>query len=235
MNTLPQRLLAECLGSAALLAIVVGSGHMGEALANGNAAIALFANSTATGLGLWVLIVLLGPISGAHFNPAVSLAFAWRGELPGRTAAMYIFVQILGAVAGVMIAHLMFDLAPITLGVKIRTGAGQWSSEAIATAGLLLTILLGLRARPQAVPALVGAYIASAYWFTASTSFANPAVTLARCLTTTFAGIRPADVPAFVIAQFAGMLAALVILRLLLGAATQSQAPAEHAATSADN
>jgi glycerol uptake facilitator-like aquaporin len=224
MNNLPQRLLAEFLGSAALLAIVVGSGHMGEALANGNAAVALLANSTATGLGLWVLIVLLGPISGAHFNPAVSVAFAARGELPRRDAAMYICVQILGAVAGVVAAHLMFDLAPLMAGVKIRTGTGQWLSEMVATAGLLLTILLGLRARPHAVPALVGAYIACAYWFTASTSFANPAVTFARCLTTTFAGIRPQDVPGFVIAQFAGVLIALALSKLLLREPTASSA-----------
>jgi len=221
MNTLPQRLSAEFLGTAALLAIVVGSGHMGEMLASGNTAIALLANSTATGLGLWVLIELLAPISGAHFNPAVSLAFAWRGELRGRDATMYIFVQLLGAIAGVIAAHLMFDLAPIMLGTKMRNGSGQWLSEAIATSGLLLTILLGLRARAPAVPALVGAYIASAYWFTASTSFANPAVTLARCLTTTFAGIRPADVPGFVAAQLVGVIVAMLLLRLLAPATRQ--------------
>jgi glycerol uptake facilitator-like aquaporin len=221
MNRLPQRLLAEFLGTAALLAIVVGSGHMGEMLANGNTAIALLANSAATGLGLWVLIELLGPISGAHFNPAVSLAFAGRGELRGRDAAMYICAQVLGAIAGVIAAHLMFGLAPITLGTKPRSGAGQWLSEAIATSGLLLTILLGQRARAQAVPALVGAYIASAYWFTASTSFANPAVTLARSLTTTFAGIRPADVLGFVAAQVAGVLVAIALVRLLAPAVPQ--------------
>jgi len=215
MNALPQRLLAEFLGTAALLAIVVGSGHMGESLANGNAAVALLANSTATGLGLWVLIELFGPISGAHFNPAVSAAFAWHGELSGRDAAMYTSVQIAGAIFGVIVAHLMFDLAPIELGTKMRTGSGQWFSEVVATAGLLLTILLGLRARRGAVAALVGAYIACAYWFTASTSFANPAVTLARSLTDTFAGIRPHDVPAFVLAQLAGTIVALVLLRAL--------------------
>jgi glycerol uptake facilitator-like aquaporin len=216
MSPLPQRLLAEFLGTAALLAIVVGSGHMGDTLAHGNAAIALLANSTATGLGLWVLIELLGPISGAHFNPVVSLAFAARGEFSVRDAAMYTFAQIAGAVCGVVVAHLMFDLAPMTLGTKTRSGSGQWLSEAIATAGLLLTILLGLRARQRAVAALVGAYIACAYWFTASTSFANPAVTLARSLTTTFAGIRPQDVLGFVLAQFAGMVAALLVLRVLM-------------------
>ena len=218
MNNLPQRLLAEFLGSAALLAIVVGSGHMGEALAGGNAAVALLANSIATGLGLWVLIELLGPISGAHFNPAVSITFAVRGELAGRAAALYALAQVGGAICGVMAAHLMFDLAPLAVGVKVRTGAGQWLSEAVATSGLLLTILLGARARPRAVAALVGAYIASAYWFTASTSFANPAVTFARSLTTTFAGIRPQDVPGFVLAQCVGVLAALALTRALVPA-----------------
>ena len=209
MSSLRQRCFAEFFGSAALLAIVVGSGQMGETLAAGNTAVALLANSTATGLGLWVLIELFGPVSGAHFNPAVSLAFAWRGALPRRDAAMYICAQLAGAAAGVVLAHLMFDLAPLQIGIKTRTGTGQWLSEAVATCGLLLTILLGLRARPQAVPALVGAYIAAAYWFTASTSFANPAVTMARALTTTFAGIRPLDVPAFIVAQFVGAVLAL--------------------------
>lgn len=215
MNTRFQRLFAEWFGTAALLAIVVGSGHMGETLAQGNAAIALLANSIATGLGLWVLIELFGPISGAHFNPLLSLAFAWRGEMCGRDCAMYICAQIAGAVCGVVLAHLMFGLAPIALGIKVRTGVDQGLSEAVATAGLLLTILLGRRARPSAVPALVGAYIASAYWFTASTSFANPAVTLARSLTSTFAGMRPQDAPGFVLAQGIGAGAALLILRVL--------------------
>lgn len=229
MNALSQRLLAEFLGSAALLAIVVGSGHMGELLAGGNTAIALLANSTATGLGLWVLIELLGPISGAHFNPAVSAAFAWRGELPGRDAAAYICVQIAGAICGVALAHMMFDLAPIQFGIKARTGTGQWLSEAIATTGLLLTILLGLRVRPRALAGLVGAYIACAYWFTASTAFANPAVTIARSLTTTFAGIRPQDVTGFVIAQLVGVVIAMAILRALL------PLRAEPCASAADN
>jgi len=207
------RLLAEFGGSAALLAIVVGSGHMGETLAAGNAAVALLANSTATGLGLWVLIELLGPVSGAHFNPAVSLIFAQRGELRWADAGLYIVVQIAGALAGVALAHLMFDLPPLQIGIKPRAGSGQWLSEVIATSGLLLTILLGRRTRAQAVPALVGAYIACAYWFTASTSFANPAVTIARAFTTTFAGIRPADVPAFIAAQAIGVLAAMLLAR----------------------
>ena len=216
MKTLQQRLFAEFLGTAALLAIIVGSGHMGEALAGGNMAVALFANSTATGLGLWVLIELLGPISGAHFNPAVSMMFAWRGELSGRDTVAYIFVQIAGAICGVVLAHLMFQLTPIQIGIKPRTGTGLWLSEAVATTGLLLTILLGLRARPSAVAGLVSAYIACAYWFTASTSFANPAVTIARSLTTTFAGIRPQDVTGFVIAQLIGAVAAIAIARALL-------------------
>lgn len=216
MKPLRQRLFAEFLGTAALLSIIVGSGHMGETLAGGNTAVALFANSTATGLGLWVLIELLGPISGAHFNPAVSMAFAWRGELSGRDAAAYTFAQIAGAIGGVVLAHLMFDLAPIQIGIKPRTGTGLWLSEAVATVGLLLTILLGLRVRPRAVAGLVSAYIACAYWFTASTSFANPAVTIARSLTRTFAGIRPEDVPGFVIAQLSGIVIALAILRALL-------------------
>ena len=214
MSPLPQRLLGEGLGTAALLAIVVGSGHMGKTLAQGNAAIALLANSTATGLGLWVLIELFGPISGAHFNPAVSAACAWRGQLRWSEAAMYTLVQIAGAVAGVIAAHVMFDLAPLEIGVKVRAGSGQWFSETVATTGLLLTILLGQRTRPRAVPALVGAYIASAYWFTASTSFANPAVTLARSLTSTFAGIRTQDAPAFIVAQCAGIVVALLLLRM---------------------
>lgn len=215
MSTLSQRLLAEGLGTAALLAIVVGSGHMGETLAQGNMALALLANSTATGLGLWVLIELLGPISGAHFNPAVSVAFAWHGQMRWRDAAMYTLVQIAGAVVGVIVAHVMFDLVPLEVGVKVRASPGQWLSETVATTGLLVTILLGQRARPRAVPALVGAYIASAYWFTASTSFANPAVTIARSLTTTFAGIRPQDVPVFILAQCAGIVVALGLLRML--------------------
>jgi glycerol uptake facilitator-like aquaporin len=215
--TLPlrQRALAEFGGSAVLLMVVVGSGHMGEVLAQGNAAIALLANSTATGLGLWVLIELLGPLSGAHFNPAVSCALAWRGELSWHDAALYTTVQIGGAVLGVLLAHLMFDLAPLQIGVRERSGGGQWLSEAIATAGLLLVIVLGQRSRPQAVPALVGAYIACAYWFTASSSFANPAVTIARAFTTTFAGIRPIDVPGFVCAQAAGSAVALLLAPLL--------------------
>lgn len=186
---------------------------MGASLAPGNAAISLLANSIATGLGLWVLIELLAPISGAHFNPLVSLTAAMERELSWRDAAMYIFVQFCGAIVGVIAAHLMFDLEPLQAGVKARSGTGQWFSEFIATAGLMATIAIARRVRPQLLPALVAAYIACAYWFTASTSFANPAVTLARSMTATFAGIRPQDVIGFVVAQTAGALFAFLILR----------------------
>ncbi|MDQ2971858.1 MAG: aquaporin family protein, partial [Pseudomonadota bacterium] len=189
-TSLPRRLLAEFIGTAALLAVIVGSRHMGEMLAQGNTAVALLANSTATGLALYVLIIMIAPISGAHFNPVVSLALALRRAIGWREVLAYVPVQIGGAIAGVVLAHLMFGLDPISLGVKVRAGPALWLSETVATVGLLLTILLGHRARPAQVPALVGAYIAAAYWFTASTAFANPAVTIARSLTTTFAGIR---------------------------------------------
>lgn len=212
-----RRLLAEFVGTAALLAVVVGSGHMGETLAQGNAAIALLANSAATGLALYVLIVMFAPISGAHFNPVVSLALAWRRAIGWREALIYVPVQVGGAIAGVVLAHSMFGLDPLALGVKLRSGPAQWLSETVATVGLLLTILLGHRARLAQVPALVGAYIAAAYWFTASTAFANPAVTIARSLTTTFAGIRPADVPGFIAAQLLGAALALPLAAALAG------------------
>lgn len=214
---LGRALLAEGLGSAALLAGVVGSGIMGVQLADGNDAVALLANALATGGLLVVLISTLGPVSGAHFNPAVSLAMALRGELPWRRFAAYVPVQALGAVAGVLLAHAMFDLALWQPGTRARTGAAQWLSEGVATFGLLLTILLAQRHRPTAIPALVAAYIVAAYWFTASTSFANPSVTLARSLTQTFAGIAPADVGGFVLAQVAGALLALPVAGLLSG------------------
>ena len=196
-------ILAECLGSAALLAIVVGSGIMGERLAGGNAALALLANSIATGAGLFVLISTLSPVSGAHFNPAVTALFWWRGELTGHSALTHMVAQVVGALAGVWLAHAMFDLPLLQTSAKMRSGSGQWISEAVATGGLLTTILLGRRANAKAIPALVACYITAAYWFTASTSFANPAVTLARSLTNTFAGIRPADVAGFIAAQAA--------------------------------
>ena len=210
-------LLAEGLGSAALLAGVVGSGIMGVQLSDGNDGIALLANAVATAALLVVLISTLGPISGAHFNPAVSLVMALRGELPWSRFAAYGLVQILGAVAGVLLAHAMFDLALWQPGTRERTGASQWLSEGVATFGLMLTILLAQRHRPAAIPALVAGYILAAYWFTASTSFANPAVTLARSLTQSFAGIAPGDVAGFVIAQCVGALIALPAAAALLG------------------
>ncbi|MCZ8113654.1 MIP/aquaporin family protein [Silanimonas sp.] len=220
---MPRQLAAEGLGTALLLATVVGSGVMGVALADGNDAVALLANAGATAGMLYVLITILGPISGAHFNPAVSLAMAIRGEQSPRDALLYSAVQGLGAVVGVVIAHAMFGLDLFQPGTQARTGASQWLSEGVATFGLLLTILLGARHRPTALPALVAAYIFAAYWFTSSTSFANPAVTLARALTTTFAGIRPMDVGGFVLAQFGGMFAALAMARLL---GTEARRPA---------
>jgi len=204
VTPLSRRLLAEFVGTAALLACVVGSGIMGVNLASGNDAIALLANAAATACILYVLIVTLGPISGAHFNPAVTLVMRLRGEIASRDALAYIAVQLAAAIVGVALAHAMFGLPLLQPGDHIRTGGGQWLSEGVATFGLVLTILLGVRHRPAAVPALVAGYIFAAYWFTASTSFANPAVTLARSLTQTFASIRPVDAPGFILAQFAG-------------------------------
>lgn len=215
---LPQRLLAEFIGTALLLATVVGSGIMGVALSGGNDGVALLANAGATAGALYGLIVLFGPVSGAHFNPAVTLAMRLRGELGSAEATAYIAVQAVAAIGGVLLAHAMFDLPLLQPGTHVRTGAAQWLSEGVATFGLLLTILLGARHRPAAIPALVASYIFAAYWFTASTSFANPAVTLARSLTQTFAGIRPVDVGGFVGAQLVGALAALAVARMLLPA-----------------
>jgi glycerol uptake facilitator-like aquaporin len=212
---LSRRLLAEFLGSMFLLACVVGSGIMGVKLSQGNDAIALLANALATAGVLYVLIALLGPVSGAHFNPAVSLAFRVRGELATRDLLAYVAVQVLGAVLGVLLAHAMFELPLWQPGTHLRSGGAQWLSEGVATFGLVLTILLGLRHRASAIPALVASYIFAAYWFTASTSFANPAVTLARSLTQSFAGIRPQDVAGFALAQFAGALLALWMERRL--------------------
>jgi glycerol uptake facilitator-like aquaporin len=208
-------LLAEALGTLLLLATVVGSGIMGVRLAQGNDGIALLANAGATAAILYVLIVVFGPTSGAHFNPAVTLAMRIRGAIDTRTAMAYVVVQIIAAIIGVALAHAMFDQALLQPGTHAREGAGQWLSEGVATFGLLLTILLGAAHRPAAVPALVGAYIFAAYWFTGSTSFANPAVTLARSLTQSFAGIRPTDVPAFMASQFAGMGLAVGIAAIL--------------------
>ena len=209
MSPLTRRLFAEFVGTALLLAAVVGSGVMGARLAQGNDGIALLANAGATGAALYVLIVLFAPVSGAHFNPAVTLAVRLRGEISTRDALAYVAVQLAGAVIGVLLAHAMFGLVLLQPGAHVRTGAAQWLSECVATFGLLLTILLGQRHRPQAIPMLVASWIFAAYWFTASTSFANPAVTIARGLTQTLAGIRPMDVPAFVVAQLAGAVLAL--------------------------
>ena len=217
MISLPRRAAAEFIGTVLLLACVVGSGIMGVKLAAGNDAIALLANAAATAGALYMLIVCLGPISGAQFNPVVSLVMHLRGELRPRDFFAYVLAQTLGALLGVMLAHAMFDLPLVQVGVHARTGGAQWLSEGVASFGLLLTILLGVRHRPTAVPALVAAYIFAAYWFTASTSFANPAVTLARSLTTTFAGIRPEDVGGFVLAQVAGALLAWAVANQLHG------------------
>jgi glycerol uptake facilitator-like aquaporin len=199
---------AEGLGTALLVATVVGSGIMADAL-TADTALALLGNTIPTGAILFVLITILGPISGAHFNPAVTAVFALRKDIDWPTAAAYVVAQVLGGIAGSILAHLIFELPALQLATHVRTGAAQWLSEAVATFGLVAVILGGLQARPQAIPALVGLYITAAYWFTASTSFANPAVTIARALTDTFSGIRPLDAPAFIIAQLAGALLAL--------------------------
>ena len=210
---LPRRAAAEFLGSAFLLAAVVGSGIMAAKLAGGNGALALLCNTIPTGAILVVLILIFGPVSGAHFNPAVTLAFAFRHELPPAVAVVYLAVQVVGAIAGAWIAHLMFELPLIQISATARTGASQWLAEAVATFGLLLTIFGCLAGARAAVPYAVGLYITAAYWFTASTSFANPAVTIARSLSDTFAGISPSGVPAFIASQFAGALAATFLAR----------------------
>jgi len=215
MPSLGQRLVAEWLGTAFLLAAVVGSGIMAQKLAGGNVALALLCNTIPTGAILIVLILIFGPLSGAHFNPAVTLAFAWQGELPWAIAALYIAAQIVGGIAGVWAAHLMFELPLWQSSLTVRTGAGQWFAEGVATFGLLLTIFGCVARAPGAVPYAVGLYITSAYWFTASTSFANPAVTIARSLSDTFAGIAPADVLPFIAAQLAGAALAVTLSRWL--------------------
>ncbi len=220
--TLPQRLAAEALGTALLLAAIVGSGIMGDTLAGGNTAIALLANTVATAAALVTLISTLGPVSGAHFNPVVSLASAWTGSLSWRDATNYVLVQTVSALAGVLLAHAMFDLPLLQASTHIRTGASQWLSEGVATFGLLTVIAGCVRFRPADIPVAVATYITSAYWFTASTSFANPAVTLARSVTNSFAGIRPADVPGFVLAQFGGAIVATLLARWLFTPAEPS-------------
>ncbi|MBR0697166.1 MIP/aquaporin family protein [Bradyrhizobium lablabi] len=204
MPSADRRIVAEWLGTTFLLAAVVGSGIMAHKLAGGNVALALLCNTIPTGAILTVLILIFGPISGAHFNPAVTLAFACRGESRWTTACAYIVAQIVGAIAGVWLAHLMFELPMWQISLTQRTGSGQWLAECIATSGLLLTIFGCIARNPAAVPYAVGLYITSAYWFTASTSFANPAVTIARALSDTFAGIAPSGVGAFIAAQLLG-------------------------------
>ena len=207
-RTLARRVVAEGLGTAFLLAVVIGSGIMGERLAGGNVAIALLANTLATGAGLVALILTFGPVSGAHFNPVVTIADASQGGLAWRDVPRYIVAQVVGAFAGVAIAHVMFGEPLFSASGHVRSGASQLVSEFVATFGLLATIWGCVRSRPSAVPFAVGAYITSAYWFTSSTSFANPAVTLARAASNTFAGIRPADAPWFIVAEVAGAAAA---------------------------
>lgn len=204
-----RKLAAEGLGTGFLLAIIVGSGIMGERLADGNDAIALLANSTATGAGLAVLILVFGPVSGAHFNPAVTLVAALCRQLPVRSAIAFVLTQMMGALAGVAVAHLMFDLPLYSLSTHVRTGPGQWLSEFVATFGLILVILSCVKHRPLATPFAVASYIASAYWFTASTSFANPAVTVARAMTNTFAGIYPGNTVGFILSQLLAAVGAL--------------------------
>jgi glycerol uptake facilitator-like aquaporin len=213
------RLFAEGLGTAILVATVIGSGIMAERLAGGNQAIALLGNTLPTGAILIVIITILGPISGAHFNPAVTLVFAIRGATPWSEVVPYVLVQCLGGIIGTVFAHLMFDLAPLMIGTTARSGPSQWLAEAIATFTLVLTILGGLRYAPQSIPWLVGLVITAAYWFTSSTSFANPAVTLARGFTTTFAGIAINHVPAFVVAQIVGALVAVSVATFLFPSA----------------
>lgn len=204
---LNRRLVAEALGTALLVTTVVGSGIMAAKLAGGNIAIALLGNTIPTGAMLVVLITILGPVCGAHFNPAVSLVMAWRGVLPKSELPAYCLAQIIGGCCGTFAAHAMFDLAIWQVSTTGRTGGAQWFAEFVAAFGLLATILGAVRFKPDAVPTAVGLYITAAYWFTASTSFANPAVTIARALTNTFAGIDPAHVPAFIVAQIGGALA----------------------------
>jgi glycerol uptake facilitator-like aquaporin len=206
-----RRLTAEALGTAMLVAAVVGSGIMAAKLAGGNLALALLCNTIATGAILAVLILIFGPVSGAHFNPAVSVAFALRGDVPWPVAGLYVVSQIAGGIAGALAAHVMFELPVWQLALTARTGLGQWFAEAVATFGLLLTIFGCLARAPAATAYAVGLYITAAYWFTASTSFANPAVTIARALSNSFAGIAPGDVPGFILAQFAGMAVALPV------------------------
>lgn len=215
MDNLPRKLFAEVLGTALLLAVVIGSGIMAERLCEGNVAIALLANTLATVGGLYILIEVFGPVSGAHFNPAVSAVMAWRGEMPKTILLPYVVAQLVGAMLGAWLAHAMFDMTILQVSTKVRSGTGQWIAEAVATAGLLLVIL---RAPAARVAPMVAAYIGAAYWFTASTSFANPAAVFGRMLSDSFAGIAPTSAPGFVIAQLVGAAVGLGINRALQAA-----------------
>jgi glycerol uptake facilitator-like aquaporin len=214
--SLTRAAVAEAVGTALLLAIVVGSGIMGEKLAEGNTAVALLANSIATGTGLYVLILVFGPISGAHFNPVVSCVSAWQRTLGARACSAYILAQVIGAFVGVIAAHAMFGLPLLQVSAHLRPTPGEGLGEIIATFGLVLVILLTVQYRREAVPIAVACFITSAYWFTASTSFANPAVTLARAVTATFAGIAPQSVPLFLVGQIIGGIAAVLLARWLI-------------------
>jgi glycerol uptake facilitator-like aquaporin len=229
-SSLWRRSVAEFTGTLLLLAVVVGSGIMAERLSAGNDALALLANTLATGAALIAIVLAFGPVSGAHLNPAVTLADAWLGGIPWRDSPAYVVAQVTGAFAGVVAAHLMFGVAAVSVSTHNRSGAGQVFSEFVATFGLLAVIWGCARTRPAAVPFAVGAYIVAAYWFTASTSFANPAVTMARSLTNTFAGIRPRDVPAFIGAQLAGALAATLLFQWLIPRISEDAAaiPVKH-------
>jgi glycerol uptake facilitator-like aquaporin len=218
---LPRRLVAEALGTALLVATVVGSGIMAESLTK-DVALALLGNTLATGAILVVLITILGPISGAHFNPAVTLIFALKRDLRPREALLYIAAQVAGGITGTMMAHAMFALPLLDASLKIRTGGAQWLAEGVAAFGLVATILAGVRFNRSAIPWLVGLYITAAYWFTSSTSFANPAVAIARAMTNTFSGIRPVDLPGFIAAELCGAVAALLLIGWLLRAAGET-------------
>jgi len=217
MIDLPRKLAAEMIGTAFLLATVVGSGVMAEQLAGGNVALALLGNTIPTGAILVVIILIFGPVSGAHVNPAVTLAFALRREISPANSGFYVLAQIAGAFIGVWAAHLMFEMPVIQESLRVRTGNAQWFSEGIATFGLVLTILGCIRYRPKSVAMAVGLYITAAYWFTASTSFANPAVTIGRAFTDSFSGIRPTDMPAFIVAQSLGAVVAVWVARYVFG------------------
>jgi len=221
---LPRRLAAETLGTAILVATVVGSGIMAETLTK-DVALALLGNTLPTGAILVVLITILGPISGAHFNPAVSIIFALKGDLAPRQAGLYVVAQIVGGIAGTIAAHLMFALPLLETSLKVRTGGAQWFAEWMATFGLVATILAGIQFARSSVPWLVGLYITAAYWFTASTSFANPAVAIARSFTNTFSGIRPLDVSGFIVAELIGAVCALALMRWLLRAPADAGTP----------